>query len=177
MIFPTIISDATNHLENKNQPDPFSFVRLPSSLQFSSSGVLWKTTFMVASALLCVICFVCACLPVCIFRGKRRRRSGALPGNSYLLARGSLASDYLHWGKQIYSVICCTRDDNLKCDAFPLFMFHFTYIRSSRCKFKHHSSRTGCMLPHTIVELPTAYAIEFLRSPDETLFYLHFQCC
>lgn len=37
-ILPTIISDATNHLENKNHPDLFPFVLLPSSQQFPSNS-------------------------------------------------------------------------------------------------------------------------------------------
>lgn len=93
-----------------------------SSLQFSSSGALWKTTFMVASVLRCIICFVCGRLPVCIFRGERQKRSGALSGNSFLLARrGLLVRNHSRREKQIYSVICCIRDDNLKSGAFPLF--------------------------------------------------------
>lgn len=157
MIFPTIISDATNHLENKNHPDLFSFVHLPSSLQFSSSGALWKTTFMAASAPRCIICFVCGRLPVCIFRGERRKRNGALPGNSFV-ARSRLAAAEKSFTleKQIYGVMRCIRDDNLKSDAFPLFaMFHCTYIRSSHCyssNFKHHSSRAGYMM-HIILRI------------------------
>lgn len=43
MIFPTIIFDAANHLENKNHPDPFPVVLLPSSQQFYPNTFEKKT--------------------------------------------------------------------------------------------------------------------------------------
>lgn len=160
MIFPTIISDATNHLENKNHPDFFSFVHLPSSLQFSSSGALWKTTFMAASALRGIICFVCGRLPVCIFRGERQTRNGALSGNSSLLARRGLPLRN-HSRCKNKSIVWCVVHEMITSKVTLLFCllgFHFTYISSSHCR-----SRSSSSARHMMHVLTCTFALDLME--------------
>lgn len=66
MIFPTVIFDAVNHLENKNHPAPFPFILLPSSQQFSPNSYWWKKKQKLGNSIMAMVCFNTSFVVVCM---------------------------------------------------------------------------------------------------------------